>query len=333
MTGTGNPPAGDGGATRRNVLKGATAAVGAFIALEAIGGVSLAAGASPKPTALSNGVIYPDPTLCIGCLNCEVICSQVHKQAGLSDLPRIRIYNDPNTKVDPEVLAAYPGRGSFHQEPCLQCPTAECLYVCPVNALRVEPTTGARFIREDVCVACNRCAEACIFPTSPEANATNQLKYGQESRISYDPVKDNFTKTRAQAPARTPTPQPRDEADVEQSVANARAMVEKALASPTLPAIEDLLLETVALAAPTGGDQLTRAAAARWLRQRATARIQVIQFERHQHQALINANTRGWSAIAPLTSSQLAFMLRQYDAAGAQDPDRGKWLIDVLEAE
>ena len=187
-------PAGDGGATRRNVLKGATAAVGAFIALEAIGGVGLAAGASPKSTALSNGVIYPDPTLCIGCLTCEVICSQVHKQAGLSDLPRIRIYNDPNTKVDPEVLAAYPGRGSFHQEPCLQCPTAECLYVCPVNALRVEPTTGAHIIREDVCVACNRCAEACIFPTSPEANATNQLKFNQESRISYDPVKDNFTK-------------------------------------------------------------------------------------------------------------------------------------------
>ena len=43
-------------------------------------------------------------------------------------------------------------------------------------------------------MACNRCAEACIFPTSPEANATNQLKFNQESRISYDPVKDNFTK-------------------------------------------------------------------------------------------------------------------------------------------
>jgi hypothetical protein len=78
---------------------------------------------------------------------------------------------------------------------------------------------------------------------------------------------------------------------------------------------------------------LTRATAVRWLRQRAAARIQVIQFERHQHQALINANTRAWSAIAPLTSSQLAFTLRQYDAAGAQDPHMRKWLIDVLEAE
>src|SRR5689334_3710132 len=190
----GSPAASDAGATRRNVLKGGAAAVGAFIAFEAIGGVSLAAGTSPKSTQLANGVIYPDPTLCIGCLTCEVICSQVHKQQGLSDLPRIRVYNNPSTQVDPAVQAQYPGRGQFHQEPCLQCPTAECLYVCPVNALRVEPTSGARYIREDVCVACNRCAEACIFPTSPEEQATNGLKFGQESRISYDPVKDNFTK-------------------------------------------------------------------------------------------------------------------------------------------
>jgi Fe-S-cluster-containing hydrogenase component 2 len=115
-------------------------------------------------------------------------------QHALSYMPRIRVFNDSNIKVDPEVLANYPGRGSFRQEPCLQCPTAECLYVCPVNALQIEPTTGARVIREDVCVACNRCAEACIFPTTPEQSATNQIVYGQESRISYDPVKDNFTK-------------------------------------------------------------------------------------------------------------------------------------------
>src|SRR5919202_1566674 len=100
------PPPGDSGATRREVLKGATAAVGAFIAFEAIGGVSLAAGSSPKATPLSNGVIYPDPSLCIGCLTCEVICSQVHRQAGLSDLPRIRIFNDPNVQVDPAVQEA-----------------------------------------------------------------------------------------------------------------------------------------------------------------------------------------------------------------------------------
>src|ERR1051326_1996243 len=95
-----SPAAGAGGAKRRNVLKGGAAAVGAFIAFEAIGGVSLAAGTSPKSTQLANGVIYPDPTLCIGCLTCEVICSRVHKEQGLSDLPRIRIYHDAKTQVD-----------------------------------------------------------------------------------------------------------------------------------------------------------------------------------------------------------------------------------------
>ena len=118
------------GTTRRNVLKGGAPAVGAFIAFDAIGGISLAAGTSPKATQLANGVIFPDPTLCIGCLTCEVICSQVHKQQGLSDLPHIRVFNDPTTNVDPAVQAQYPGRGQFHQEPCLQSPIAECLYVC-----------------------------------------------------------------------------------------------------------------------------------------------------------------------------------------------------------
>src|SRR5262252_6284494 len=42
------------GTTRRNVLKGGGAAVGAFIAFEAIGGVSLAAGTSPKSTPLGD---------------------------------------------------------------------------------------------------------------------------------------------------------------------------------------------------------------------------------------------------------------------------------------
>src|SRR5437870_11258187 len=145
MVGDGTTPAADdGGATRRNVLKGGAAAVGAFIAFEAIGGVSLAAGASPKATSLANGVIFPDPTLCIGCLTCEVICSQVHKQQGLSDLPRSRVGRDPPVKVGPEVLSADPGRGAHHQQPCLQRPTAERLYVCPVNAVRIEPTSGAR---------------------------------------------------------------------------------------------------------------------------------------------------------------------------------------------
>ena len=185
----GGPPA----VSRRDLLRTAAPIV-AFIALESIGGAGVASGSLTPTSKLADGVIFPDPTLCIGCLTCEVICSQVHKQQGLSDVPRIRIFNDPSVKVAPVIQQAYPDRGSFHQEPCLQCPTAECLHVCPVNALQVEPRTGARYIREDTCVSCGRCNEACPFPVSPESKATNQLTLGQDSRITYDPEKDTYAK-------------------------------------------------------------------------------------------------------------------------------------------
>ncbi|MFN8524686.1 MAG: 4Fe-4S dicluster domain-containing protein [Chloroflexota bacterium] len=183
--------------SRRGFVKGA-AAVGAFIALDAIGGLGLAVGTTPRTKAATNAeaVIFPDPTLCIGCLTCEVICSRVHREQGLSAVPRIRIFNDPAVKVNAEVQRAYPDRGTFHQEVCLQCPTAECLYVCPVDAFQVEPRTGARIIQEKSCVSCGRCSEACPFPVSDltEAAATNQIRLGQQTRITYDPAIDAFTK-------------------------------------------------------------------------------------------------------------------------------------------
>ncbi|HZP96849.1 MAG TPA: 4Fe-4S dicluster domain-containing protein [Candidatus Limnocylindria bacterium] len=180
--------------SRRSLLKAGVPIV-AFIALEAIGGIGATNGPAPGKVKNAEGVVFPDPTLCIGCLTCEVICSQEHERHGLSNVPRIRIFNDPTTKVDPVIQAAYPDRGRFHQEPCLQCPTAECLYVCPVDALKVEPRTGARYIDEDRCVTCGRCNEACIFPTSDLAEATNRGDSPpQTSRITYDPVRDTFAK-------------------------------------------------------------------------------------------------------------------------------------------
>ena len=80
--------------SRRDFLKGAAPVV-AFIALEAIGGLGIANGAGPRSTKLSDGVIFPDPSLCIGCLTCEVICSQEHKKEGLASVPRIRFSSDP----------------------------------------------------------------------------------------------------------------------------------------------------------------------------------------------------------------------------------------------
>lgn len=181
------------GLSRRDFLKGA---VVAGVAAGSIGGglAGLGGWSGLYATKQAEAVIFPDPSLCIGCLTCEVICSRVHKEQGLSDVPRIRIFNDETIEVDPEILEHYPNRGQFRQQPCLQCPTAECLYVCPVDAFQVEPESGARFIREDICVSCGRCANACPYTTFDESEATNQDIFGQVTRISYDPVLDTYTK-------------------------------------------------------------------------------------------------------------------------------------------
>jgi len=179
--------------SRRNFMRQAGAG---FIAIASIGvgGANLLGGAGPKELQLSMGVIAPDPTLCIGCLTCEVACSRVHREAGLSDVPRIRIFNDHNTVVSSIITEAYGDRGQYHQSPCLMCPDAPCHHVCPANALPIDPKTGARYIDEDKCIACGRCSEACPFPTFSETEATGRETLGQHSRITYDPAKNVFTK-------------------------------------------------------------------------------------------------------------------------------------------
>ncbi len=179
--------------TRREFL--ATAASG-FVAIGAIGlgGIDWLKSPVLAIDRPSSGVVFPDPSLCIGCLTCEVQCTDVHRKAGMAAVARIRIFNEPATQVAPEILKNYPGRGSFIQQPCLQCPDAPCVSVCPVNALHIEPKTGARVINENACIACGRCAEACAFPVRSESVATNEMVYGQKTRIVYDPQKNVFAK-------------------------------------------------------------------------------------------------------------------------------------------
>jgi Fe-S-cluster-containing hydrogenase component 2 len=76
----------------------------------------------------------------------------------------------------------------------VQCPDAPCVGVCPVNALAVEPRTGARVIDPKTCIACGKCQQACIFPTPDESQAVGTERLGQESRISYDAKRNVFAK-------------------------------------------------------------------------------------------------------------------------------------------
>src|SRR6266550_4449103 len=171
--------------SRRNFLKQAGGVVASvvFIGL-GVPGV-LGHDSFPKNEE-SGGLIMPDPSLCIGCLTCEVACSDVHREIGLSAVPRIRIYDVDSVQVKPEVRRAFGDRGRFAQQVCLQCPDAPCLPVCPVDALQVDPKTGARVINRDTCIACGKCEKSCIFPSLDEALATGKQELHQHSRITYD---------------------------------------------------------------------------------------------------------------------------------------------------
>lgn len=182
--------------SRRHFLRQMAAGAVGLAALGAGVGELIGIG-SPTPVpvlALSDGVVLPDPTLCIGCLTCEVICSRVHREQGLSAVPRIRIYNDATVVVDPEIIEHYPGRGSFTERVCKMCPNPECLYVCPADSLVVDEKTGARYIDEAKCIACGRCLAACPFEVPAESMSRNEEDFSQTKRITYDSEKRVYAK-------------------------------------------------------------------------------------------------------------------------------------------
>jgi len=47
--------------------------------------------------------------------------------------------------------------------PCRQCHKAPCLDACPVEAIVVDPKTGAKVINYEDCLVCESCVEACPF--------------------------------------------------------------------------------------------------------------------------------------------------------------------------
>jgi hydrogenase-4 component A len=179
--------------SRRDFLKQA-GVIGASVALVGIGVPGVLTEPSFPTIGEAKGLIMPDPSLCIGCLTCEIACSDVHREVGLSDVPRIRIYNLDDVQVNPEVVRSFGNRGRFYQQVCLQCPDAPCLPVCPVDAIQVESDTGARVIDRDTCIACGKCEKACIFPTLDEALATGSDRYDQRSRITHDDRLNVFAK-------------------------------------------------------------------------------------------------------------------------------------------
>jgi len=95
-------------------------------------------------------VIFVEPDRCLGCRNCERICS-FQDSGGFKR-------KDANIWVHIDL-----DKRSIFTMTCQQCETALCLEICPTEAIQRDPATGAVVVDETVCLGCKMCVHACPF--------------------------------------------------------------------------------------------------------------------------------------------------------------------------
>ena len=93
-----------------------------------------------------------EPSLCTGCLQCEMACSYEHEGEFNPARSRIRVFEFEH------------GRTSVPYT-CTQCVEAWCMKACPTAAISVNTELGAKLVSPEACVGCKACVSACPFGT------------------------------------------------------------------------------------------------------------------------------------------------------------------------
>ena len=94
-----------------------------------------------------------DPDKCTGCMQCELACSWVQTGQFQPSASLIKVF-------------IFDEQAAYTPYTCFQCNEAWCMTVCPVNAIGVNPETGAKVVLEEACVGCALCVIACPFGTA-----------------------------------------------------------------------------------------------------------------------------------------------------------------------
>lgn len=104
-----------------------------------------------------------EPEKCTGCLQCEMACSYEATGMFNPSISRIKIFT-------------FHEEGRFVPYTCTQCAEAWCMHACPVEAIVINKSTGAKEVLADVCVGCKVCTIACPFGT---------VNYDHDTRVAY----------------------------------------------------------------------------------------------------------------------------------------------------
>ena len=97
-------------------------------------------------------MLHIEPSLCTGCLQCEMACSYEHEGEFNPARSRIRVFEFEH------------GRTSVPYT-CTQCVEAWCMKACPTAAISVNTELGAKLVSPEACVGCKACVSACPFGT------------------------------------------------------------------------------------------------------------------------------------------------------------------------
>ena len=107
--------------------------------------------------------LHIDPAKCTGCLQCEMACSYEHTGVMNPADSLIKVFN-------------FEHEGRKVPYTCTQCAEAWCLNACPVDAIRIDRSTGAKLVFVDTCVGCKVCTIACPFGTVNYNQATGKVQ-------------------------------------------------------------------------------------------------------------------------------------------------------------
>lgn len=101
---------------------------------------------------MARRILKVAPEKCTGCMQCALACSFVQTGGFRPSRSVIRVH-------------IFDEQASYAPYTCFQCGEAWCMSACPVNAIAINPNTGAKVVVAETCVGCSLCAIACPFGT------------------------------------------------------------------------------------------------------------------------------------------------------------------------
>jgi Fe-S-cluster-containing dehydrogenase component len=150
--------------SRRGFVK---LAMGTIASLSAWGGLLKETGAAPLIiTDNADGLVIGDATKCVGCLRCELACTEFNDGKAAPSMARIKVGRNlnfgPSGVFSGQVGRGVWGNGLVVQDICKQCPhPVPCANACPQDAIVADSKTGARVVDSLNCIGCRMCQRAC----------------------------------------------------------------------------------------------------------------------------------------------------------------------------